>query len=246
MFFLYIDESGDPGRYLDANHNPILGSSERFTLGSIIVDKNARRNINMDVTALALSFFPQSMLNKTKLHYQQLIQKLPPYDSLSDSDRLHLADGMFKIIRDSPCMLLSVTIDLANHFTQYSYPINPKAYAILIMLERFQDFLMSKGAQGMVIYERISRRERKILKGTMNILKKVQTSKRRVELSNIMGDIQSGDPLEEPILQLADFFAYATQIMYKTNYKKMRRWESIKEKYYNLNGDYFHSGNVYR
>ncbi len=246
MFFLYIDESGDPGRYLDANRNPIPGSSERFTLGGIIVDEDARCNMSMDVTALALSFFPQPTVDKTKLHYQQLIQKAPPYDSLSDSGRLHLADGMFGIIRDSPCMLLSVTIDLANHFTQYRHPINPKAYAMLIMLERFQDFLASEGSQGIAIYERISRRERKRLKGTMKRLKEVLAFRRHVELNNIVGDIQSGDPLKEPILQLADFFAYATQIMYNTNYEKKRRWESIKEKYYNLDGGYFYSGNVYR
>ena len=80
----------------------------------------------------------------------------------------------------------------------------------------------------------------------MKRLKEMLAFRRCVDLNNIVGDIQSGDPLKETILQLADFFAYATQIMYNTNHKKKRRWESIKEKYYNLNGGYFYSGNVYR
>ena len=161
MFLLYIDESGDPGRYLDRIHNAIPGSSRLFTLAGIIVDRQAKDKIDADIRKLASSFFPQSIVDTIKLHYQPLIQNAPPYDSLSTSDRRCLADGMFEIIHDSPCILLLVTVDLANHFTQHKHPINPKAYAMLIMLERFQDLLASDGSQGMVIYERISRKERK-------------------------------------------------------------------------------------
>lgn len=246
-FFLYIDESGDPGRHLDANRNPISGSSEWFTLGGIIVDEGARRNMGTDVTDLALSFFPQSTVDKTKLHYQQLIQKAPPYDSLSDSDRLRLTDGMFDIIRNSPCRLLSSAINLVRHFDKYDEPEDPKAYALVLMLERFQDFLASKASQGIVIYERINRAERKRLKGTMKGLERMQAPRNHhVELKNIMGNIRSGDPLEEPILQLADFFAYATHVRYRSNGTKQDRWKSVKEKYYNPNGSYYRAGIVCR
>ncbi len=245
-FFLYIDESGDPGRYLDANRNPISGSSEWFTLGGIIVDEETRLNMSMDVTDLALSFFPQSTVDETKLHYQQLIQKAPPYDSLSDSDRLRLTDGMFDIIRNSPCRLLSSAINLARHFDKYDEPEDPKAYALVLMLERFQDFLASKASEGIVIYERINRAERKRLKGTMKGLKRMLALNQYVELKNIIGDIRSGDPLKEPILQLADFFAYATHSKYRSNGTKQDRWESVKEKYYNPNGYYYRRGIVSR
>ena len=245
-FFLYIDESGDPGRYLDANRNPISGSSEWFTLGGIIVDEETRLNMNMGVIDLALSFFPQSTVDKTKLHYQQLIQKAPPCDSLSDSDRLRLADGMFGIIRNSPCRLLSSAINLEKHFDKYDEPEDPKAYALVLMLERFQDFLASKASQGIVKYERINRTERKRLKGAMKGLKRMLAPSHYVELKNITGDIRSGDPLEEPILQLADFFAYATHVGYRSNWTKQDRWKSVKEKYYNPNGGYYRAGIVCR
>lgn len=245
-FFLYIDESGDPGRYLDANRNPIPGSSKWFTLGGIIVGEEAKYNMSMDVTRLALSFFPQSTMDTTKLHYQQLIQKAPPYDSLSDSDRLHLTDGMFDIIRNSPCRLLSSAINLVRHFDKYDEPEDPKAYALVLMLERFQGFLASKDSQGIVIYESINRTERKRLKGTMKGLKRMLAPNHYVELKNIPGGIRSGDPLEEPVLQLADFFAYATHIKYRSNWAKQDRWKSVKEKYYNPNGGYYSSGIVSR
>ena len=64
---------------------------------------------------------------------------------------------MFEIICNSPCTLLSVTIDLEAHFRRYRYlAAGPKAYAMLIMLERFQDFLTSKGSQGISMWELIS------------------------------------------------------------------------------------------
>ena len=61
-----------------------------------------------------------------------------------------------------------------------------------------------------------------------------------------MDDIQNGDPLQEPILQLADFFAYATQIKYRTNGKKQRRWKSIMKKYFNFDGSYYKKGCMFR
>ncbi len=246
MFLLYLDESGDPGRHLDLNRNVIPGSSKWFTLAGIIVDRRAKDKIDADIRRLASSFFPQSNAGTIRLHYQPLIQNAPPYDLLSASGRRCLADGVFGIIRSSPCTLLSVTIDLVRHFDNYKRPVNPKAYAMLIMLERFQDFLASEGSQGTVIYERINQRERKRLKGTMRRLKEILAFRHHVELNSIVGDIRNGDPAEEPILQLADFFAYATQIKYRTNHEKKSRWESIKEKYYNLDGGYFDSGNVHR
>ena len=246
MFLLYIDESGDPGRHLDPNQDVIPGSSKLFTPAGIIVDQRAKDKVEADVRSLALSYFSQSVVDTIKRHYQPLIQKAPPYDSLSDSNRRRLADGMFQIIHNSPCRLLSVTINLAEHFKKYDNPINPKAYAMLIMLERFQEFLAAEDSQGTVIYERFHRVERKKLRGVMKRLKGMLAFKHHVELNNIVGDIRDGDPVKEPILQLADFFAYATHSKYKTNDDKKDRWESIKKKYYNLDGGYFGSGNVFR
>ena len=246
MHFLYIDESGDPGRYLDRNHNVIQGSSELFTLAGIIIDCQVTDEVNNNVRRLASLYFPQSIVDSIKLHYQPLIQNAPPYNSLSGEDRLRLADGIFEIICNSSCTLLSVTIDLKDHFHKYRFPVDPKAYAMLIMLERFQDFLEFRNSQGTVIYERFTRKERKKVETTMKILKELLAFRHYVELNNIIDNIQNGDPLEEPILQLADFFAYATQIKYKTKGEKQCRWKSIKEKYFNLNGGYYYAGLVFR
>ena len=215
-----------------------------FTLAGIIIDCQATDEVNDKIRRLALRYFSQSIVDTTKLHYQPLIQNAPPYNLLSSADRLRLADGVFEIICNSPCTLLPVTIDLENHFHKYKFPADPKAYAMLIMLERFQDFLESKDAEGTVLYERFNRRERRKVEIAMKGLKGLLAFRHHVELDNIIGNIQNGDPLKEPILQLADFFAYATQIKYKTEGQKKYRWESIKEKYFNLDGGYHRAGCV--
>ena len=246
MFGMYVDESGDPGRPLDQDRNVIHGSSKLFTLAGIIVDGKEKDRIDANVRDLALSFFSESVVNTTKIHCHPLLRRAPPYDALSSLDRHRLEYGMFRIIQDSPCTLLSVTIDLVAHFDKYSFPINPKAYAMLIILERFQSFLEDKNARGIVKYERFNKIERKKLRGTMNRLRQMLALKHYVEIDNIQGDIQNGNPLKDPVLQLADFFAYATQEMYRTNGDRSRRWDSIREKYHNIDSGYYESGCVYR
>ena len=63
----------------------------------------------------------------------------------------------------------------------------------------------------------------------------------RVDLGNIIGDICDGDPPKEPILQLADFFAYTTQIRYNTDGKLKRRRDIVWKRHCNIGGSYHKS-----
>lgn len=56
--------------------------------------------------------------------------------------------------------------------------------------------------------------------------------------------MRNGDPKKEPILQLADFFAYATWIRSTTYEKSEDRWLSIKNHYFRLCEGKFKAGNV--
>ena len=104
---------------------------------------------------------------------------------------------------------------------------------MLIMLERFQGFLTEQNSDGQAIYERFNKQERKKIESTMMRLQTLLPMRYRVELSNIKGRVKSGDPKQEPILQLTDFFAYATQKKCIDKAKR-RRWESIKDNYFRL------------
>ena len=54
----------------------------------------------------------------------------------------------------------------------------------------------------------------------------------------------NGDPKISPILQLADFFAYAVWIKRTTGNSSQDRWLSIKDKYYQLDSGVYKTGNV--
>ena len=246
MYTLYIDESGDPGKYKD---NDIVkdGGSKYFVLGGIIVQNQMIDSINTRVKNLVHQYFNTSLLDGTfKLHYQVLNQGGPPYNRLSEDCRKCLADDVFDLIYDTQCTLLSVTIDLEAHYENYTDPVNPKTYSMLLILERFQDFLKSNTSNGSVVYERLNKVERKNLKKNIPILQELLKQKRYVNLENVEWDnIRSGDPTSEHVLELSDFFAYAAYVKYRSNCTKKNRWDSIKEKHYKLDDGEFTAGNVF-
>lgn len=246
MYTFYIDESGDPGKY-EVNNRTIRGSTKHFTLAGIIVQDRLIDTINIRIQHLVQQYFELiSLDDKFKLHCYPLAQNRPPYDQLSAKERLHLMDNVFRIIRDSPCLLLSVTINLKKYFQKgYQYE-NPKAYAMLLVLERFQRFLRLNYSMGNAIYERFSSRDRRKIKKAIADLDGPLRIPYYDDIIGMLNNMQDGDPTNEPILQLADFCAYATFTKHESNCRKQDRWESIKQKYFKLDDGYYTSGNVYR
>ena len=162
LYRLYIDESGDLGNYFDENNQVIEGSSRFFTLAGIIVSSDEGVRLGEAVRFTIGKYFNNIQLpKKFRLHYRPLRNRRDPYDKLSDMQRKMLADDVFDMIRKSSCSLLSVTIDLKRHSTKYSIPADPQSYAMLIMQERFHDFLEENGEIGEIIYEKLNRDARK-------------------------------------------------------------------------------------
>lgn len=245
-YTLYIDESGDPGIYIK-NHPRYGSSSPFFTLAGILIAEDGVKKMEDDISAIRQKYFKLETLPPDfKLHYSRLIQNVYPYSILDGENRRRLADEMFQIIINTPCTLLSVTLDLNDHYQRYIYPADPKAYTLLIMLERFQNFLSDEQSTGSAVYERFRHTERVRVQKTIEELSLRLSSKHHVELNNIVGDVQDGDPVDQPILQLADFFAYAVQIKAVSESKKHSRWLSVRSKYYKLDGGFYESGYVRR
>ena len=244
-YYLYIDESGDMGNYINKNDQIIKGSSQFFTLAGIIVCDDEQKNMEDKTNNMIDRYFDRGSLDKNfKLHYHPLRNKRAPYDQLSDEMRKQLVDDVFNIIKKSDCFLLSVTIDLERYYRKYDNPVNPQAYAMLIMLERFQDFLEEKNGEGKAIYERFNKKTRKKVEYAMEELRVSLRLRHYKELSNIRGHVANGDPKIHPILQLVDFFAYVVSIRRTSNFKKEDRWQSIKHNYFRLNESWYKAGNV--
>ena len=243
---LYIDESGDGARYMNKEGQVIKGRHKFFTLAGIIVNKDEQKSMEGKTKWVIDHYLNGKPLGKNfKLHYYDLRNKHPPYDKLSDEKIHQLTDDIFNIIKNSDCVLLSVTINLENHYKKYPKPADPQAYAMLLMRMIFQDFLVDeKEGKGKIIYERFNERLQRKTKEVMEWLCDRSPYWHDKKLNNIADNIKNGDPKRHPILQLADFFAYVTWIREKSNHEKGDKWELIKHKYYKLDGGWLNTGNI--
>lgn len=115
---------------------------------------------------------------------------------------------------------------------------------MVLMLERFQGFLKMNKSIGSVVYERFNKRERKKLKKTVTAMHKRLGIRHYREIDSMLDSIRNGDPAKEHILELADFFAYATFTKHESEGRKHDKWDLIKEKYFRLDGGYYTAGNT--
>ena len=239
MYYLYIDESGDPGGCLNSNNNVNDSSFKFLTLGGIIVNEETKKDFEIKTRDLIQKHFGNITLRENfKLHYHPLRQKKFPYDQIDDKDRWSISDSIFSWIKESDCNLLSVTINLKEHYKKYDHPINPVAYTLLVMLERFQYFLEENNDTGIAIYERYNAKMRKKTEMELKWINTKPNFKLFSTFNNIKGNVRNGDPKTEPILQMSDFFTYLPWLYFRTNREVKDRLDILEDKFYNLHGNW--------
>lgn len=238
MYYLYIDESGDTGDYNIKNSN-IGGSSRFLTLGGIIVNDMTKQEFKLVHQNIISTFFNYYLPSNFKIHYEELRNSHKRkgksiYSSWDGQKKLLLANYFFDAINKIDCSLLSVSIDLKKHCEKYGNPVNPIAYALYLILERFQYFLGDHREYGEVIYERFGSDLRKKVGIVHKQLESYYKFPKATSFPNINRKIHDGDPSIEFMLQFADFFTYAPWIKCESSCSKIRRYQEIRNKYYNL------------
>lgn len=145
MYFLYVDESGDPGRYTGSN-------TPHFILSGLLVAEQdwapglarmlAFREAVKDATGLA---------KKIEFHSSELIRphKLEAYKAIHKSVRVRLLKSF---IAQLPAFfpsgrILSVCLDKQQLTTESNY----QELAWRRLLRGFDDFLRSQGQLGIVV-----------------------------------------------------------------------------------------------
>ena len=63
--------------------------------------------------------------------------------------RYGIANTIFDFINSFDCSLISASINKVSHDAKYEWPVNVRAYTLLICLERFQFFLEEKNSEGL-------------------------------------------------------------------------------------------------
>ena len=113
---------------------------------------------------------------------------------------------IFNGFNDIDSSLFFCTVDIQNHCSRYTSPVNPRSYALLVCYEKFQIFLQDKSSSGKVIYEEFNHMREKVGEDLTKLLSH-STFPNPLNLSNIEDNIISGKPSQYPVLQFSDFIA---------------------------------------
>ena len=246
MYYLFLDESGDLGDF-NGQQNGKGGSSRFFTVGGIIVDENNKLLFEENYRKVISAHFNFNLPSNFKLHYKKIrnarFSKDPIYKKITGFSK-QISDCMFCSISNIDCKLLSVTIDIQKHCKKYKKPIDVLAYALYLILERFQYFLVEYNQNGKIVYERYNAILRHKVEKDHMYLNKNPNFPKPIEFLDMVKEIENGDPTKEPMLSFVDFFTYAPWKRCESLYTKNCRYDEIKHKYYNFDHyDYFKKGN---
>jgi hypothetical protein len=237
LYHLYIDESGIEELIIDPTKKCF--DSDWFTSGGIIVNDASKYQFEQIHSNIITDCFINKGINlpaNFKLHYHDLRQNTYPYNQITDNERWGIANTIFNAINTIDCKLVSATIHKPSHEAKYDWSVNVKAYTLLICLERFQFFLEDVNNEGNAIYERFTNSLRRKMTQELQQLQSIPTFPYFTNLNKIKGKVKNGDPSKEVLLQFSDFFVYAPHIKLVTCHRKQKRWQEIKEKYYELYG----------
>lgn len=230
MYYLYLDESGDPGRYRDDDGDVILRSSRFYTLAGILVNEEVKCQFENEYKKIISTYFSRftNLPQNFKLHFNSLrMQKKYPYDDLTEDERLNLENDVLTTVLNLDCKTMSITLDLDHHYRQYSNPIWPVALALLYALERFDDFKQENSVSGEAIFEKFTNSMRDKVKLEWNKLKDIPAFPKPNPWPDL-DLVKNGDPCAEPILAYADFFGYIPYFRKKA----IADWNTFTSKYH--------------
>ena len=213
MYYLYLDESGDDGDYLDLHGNIIPGSSRFLVVGGIFVEDSKISDFDQKFSQIINKYFISkgiTLPSNFKLHYTTLKRGIkPPYDQITTQERLDLADEIFDAVNTIDCSLFAASLDIQDHCIKYNDRVNAKAYMLFLIYEKLDRIKKQSGISAEIVYEEFNQIRKKI-KLEIDKLLSFPTFPNPQNLIDIEKFVRSGKPNQHPVLQFADFIANAT------------------------------------
>ena len=145
LYILYLDASGDDGRYVGTN-------TKNYALMGIAATPEISFTLSYCIrTLIDLHFENIPPEEKPKeLHYVALRNPKHPYDKINT---LALVDDVFKLLVKSDVTLFSMSVDKERHYKKYKEPWPPRELLLEHMINRFQKYLGRIGDIGMIVYD---------------------------------------------------------------------------------------------
>ncbi len=211
---LYLDESGEktwPPPWGRSNHSV-------YALAGVILNPLQDKIAHERIPLILTNFFPNETLRPTELHYGDLINERPPYDTVEREDRRAIADAVFQLIEQlRPVLMGSVVLKkrMKEKYGPGAFP--PNEYALRATIERFDRHLEETQQLGMALMDTEGLNADSALRemvhqarsygikvGGINYMPRSDR-----KLSFVLNSVGFSPSQMSPGIQLADFVAYA-------------------------------------
>lgn len=225
MRILYLDGSGDPGRYVQSN-------TKHFVLCGIAAKPKISHELSDSVRDCVRNHFESVGAQPSELHYVDLIQKRYPYNLINPKE---LADDVFDIISKGDISIFAVIINKETHFAKYVTPFPVKEFALDVMTTRFQKYLERVYEYGLMVHDDESN---PINKSLIDLFEEFKTKGTAfIYPENVLDTLFFAKSDNTPMLQLADFCAYAFFSKYERD--KIERYDQISNRIDTYGEKYF-------
>jgi hypothetical protein len=122
-----------------------------FFIGGIIVEDECISDFENTLMQIQYNFFGTNVLNQqTELHGQFIFNGIGPYRSRKLEDRIRLFEDVAKFIEKNSIPIRLVCINVKRHREKYAYPQPEYNLGLMLVLERFCDYLESHKDIGMI------------------------------------------------------------------------------------------------
>jgi len=158
-----------------------------------------------------------------ELHYAELIARKGAYGLLTSDQRVALADEVFAITKSVSPTIFAIVVDKLKHYQKYKTPEMPNQLSLRFLATHFSKFLQQNNDYGMMIYDSTQGRSDRFLRDFIARAKKeglvLQTwedpFRTQNKLERVIESIFFIESELSPVVQLADFCAYAVFSKYE-------------------------------
>lgn len=217
VYTLYLDASGDSGKYRGNN-------SRYFVLCGIACKPELSHACSKTFGELLKKYFPDPKIQPKKIRYYDLIHNRYPWNLI---DNKSFADEFFGLVLSCDLTIFAMVIDKKAHWEQYVAPIEPYNLTLEMMIGRYQWFLHKRNDIGLVISDREDPNLMSTLVSLFESFKEKGTA--YINLKNIIDTIFFAPSNTCPMLQATDFCAYA--VFSKYEHGKADRYAMIEPKF---------------
>ena len=150
---LYLDESGGKSLPEPWGRNP----DRHYVLAGLVLTTDQDIEIHREVPRLLRAYCPEAQAWEPsyELHYGAIINRRPPFDSLTQEQRKALSDDVFNLILRIRPVLIGTVVDKDRLARRYRDPMAVNEYALNSIIDRFNRHLTETNQVGTAVMDSV-------------------------------------------------------------------------------------------